>query len=196
MTAPPQKGGAMRVVKSVVVARHPPVKEKLASQFTKALSTCAWVRQVLMVVSLGQATASVAGGSTEKVAEQLSAEPQASVATKLMVTEPPQESGALKAERSVVSTSQPPVKANWAIQLSKLVWMEAWVRQGPRATSAGQETVTGVGVGTVKVAVQLAAVPQASVTTKLMVTVPPQESGGVKVARSVVSTSQPPAKAN
>ena len=63
-------------------------------------------------------------------------------------------------------------------------------------TSAGQETVTGVGVGTVKVAVQLSAEPQASVATKVMVTDPPHESGGAKEVRSVVSTSQPSAKEN
>ena len=60
----------------------------------------------------------------------------------------------------------------------------------------GQETVTGVGVGTVKVAVQSSKEPQASVATKVMVTTPPQESGGESVVRSVVSTSHPPAKAN
>ncbi len=60
----------------------------------------------------------------------------------------------------------------------------------------GQLMVTGVGVGTVKVAVQLSAEPQASVARKVMVTDPPQESGGVKVVRSVVSTSHPPAKEN
>ena len=61
---------------------------------------------------------------------------------------------------------------------------------------AGQETVTGVGVGTVKVAVQLSEDPQASVAKKVMVTEPPHESGGEKAVRSVVSTSHPSAKEN
>ena len=69
-------------------------------------------------------------------------------------------------------------------------------RQVERLTSVGQETVTGVGTGTVKVAVQLSEDPQASVAVKVMVTFPPQESGGEKVVRSVVSTSQPPEKEN
>ena len=62
--------------------------------------------------------------------------------------------------------------------------------------SAGQETVTGVGVGTVKVAVQLSDEPHASVAKKVMVTEPPQESGGENAVRSVVSTSHPSAKEN
>ncbi len=184
------------LVRSVLDVRHPPSLEKLASQFTKALSTCAWVRQVLTVVSLGQVTDSGGGGSTENVAVQLSVDPHASVAVKVTVTAPPQESGGVKLVRSVVSTSHPPEKENWEIQLSKFAWIAAWVRHGPRFTSAGQLTVTGVGVGTVKVAVQLSAVPQASVAVKVTVVVPPQESGGEKVVRSVVSTSHPPANEN
>ena len=112
VTSPPQKGGALRVVRSVLVVRQPPSNSKLASQVTKALSTWACVRQLLTVVSAGHVTESGSGGSTEKVAVQLAVDPQASVAMKVMVVAPPQESGGEKVVRSVVSTSQPPEKEN------------------------------------------------------------------------------------
>ena len=59
------------------------------------------------------------GSGTVKVAEQLSDELQASVARKVMVMDPPQESGGKKVDRSVVSTSHPPAKENWLIQESQ-----------------------------------------------------------------------------
>ncbi len=74
--------------------------------------------------------------------------------------------------------------------------MSCWEAQRGVVRLPGQLTVTGVGVGTEKVAVQLSVCPQASVAVKVMVTSPPQESGGAKVVRSVVSTSHPPAKEN
>ena len=57
-------------------------------------------------------------------------------------------------------------------------------------------TVTGIGWGTVKVALQLSEELQASVAVNVIVVTPPQESGGKKVDRSVVSTSHPPEKEN
>ena len=149
-----------------------------------------------MVRFAGQATVMGAGVGTVKVATQLSEEPQASVATKLMATAPPQESGGVKVVRSVVSTSQPPAKENWLIQLFQALLISCCEAQSGVVRLAGQETDTGVGVGTVKVATQLSEEPQASAARKVMVTEPPQESGGVKEVRSVVSTSQPSAKEN
>ncbi len=74
--------------------------------------------------------------------------------------------------------------------------MSCWEAHRGVVRLPGQLTVTGVGVGTVKVAVQLSVDPQGSVAVKVMVVVPPQESGGVKLVRPVVSTSHPPEKEN
>ena len=196
VTAPPQESGGAKAVRSVVSTSHPPLKANWVIQLFQALMISCWEAHRGVVRLAGQDTVTGVGVGTVKVATQLSEEPQASVAKKVMVTEPPQESGGAKAVRSVVSTSQPSAKANWVIQLFQALMMSCWEAHSGVVRSPGQETETGVGVGTVKVAVQLSEDPQASVATKLMVTEPPQESGGAKAVRSVVSTSHPSAKAN
>ena len=196
VTLPPQESGAMKDVRSVVSTSQPPAKENWLIQLSKLAWMLAWVRQVAKLTSAGQVTDRVGGCGTVKVALQFWACPQASVALKEMVTAPPQESGGEKVVRSVVSTSHPPAKANWLIQLSQALSMSSWEAHRGVVRSAGQLTVRVGGWGTVKVATQFWVCPQASDARKVMVTDPPQESGVAKVVRSVVSTSQPPAKAN
>ena len=76
--------------------------------------------------SLGHETVSMGGSGTVKVAEQSADCPHGSVALKLMVTVPPHESGGEKVDRSVVSTSHPPEKENWLIQLFQALIMSCW----------------------------------------------------------------------
>ena len=90
-----------------------------------------------------------------KVALQLSEELQASVAVKEMVVNPPQESGGENVDKSVVSTSHPPAKENWLIQLSQASLISCCEAHKGVSKSGGHNTLTGVGSGTVKVAEQV-----------------------------------------
>ena len=109
-----------------------------------------------------------------------------------MVVVPPQESGGLKVFRSVVSTSQPPEKENWLIQLFHASSMSCWEAHSVMLRSPGQETERMGAVGTVKVAEHEAVWPQASLASNETVTAPPQKGGAAMVVRSVLVVRHPP----
>ena len=118
-TTPPQKDGASKPLRSVVSVPHPPEALKPAIHVANAASTAACVEHAGMVTGDGQVTDKVGAAVTVKVDVQLCACPQLSLAVKVMLTDPPQNDGALNPLKSVDTVPQPPVVVKPAIQPAK-----------------------------------------------------------------------------
>lgn len=154
VVVPPQKSGGLRLAKSVIATRHPPVTSKESIHSWNRVASAVESGQGGMLRLLGQITLRVADAGTVKATVQEAVCPQESCALKVMVVVPPQESGGVAADRSVESTKHPPTTEKESIQDWNRTSMAAWVRQESTVRGLGHATLSVGAVWMVKVGLQ------------------------------------------
>src|SRR5699024_9141741 len=164
IVSPSHQSGAVRPLKSVAVAPHPPSNPKPSIQAAKAVLISSWEVQLPIYTSSEQLTISSGVRSTPKVETQLIFCPHTSVAVKVtVIVSPSHQSGAVRPLKSVAVAPHPPSNPKPSIQAVKAVLISSWEVQLPIYTSSEQLTISSGVRSTPKVETQLIFCPHTSV---------------------------------